>query len=154
LQPDFEAWIDNLEAEGIQLLVVTRLDPAEGLHNIADSEGFPIERRWADSHPERFEPLYGVAEHDSWFRLYRFDRRSGQSKSSRSWPNRRTDLPARSHSYIQVARLTSFVGQSDRETRNATDIEDTLGVARRHTPADSSQGDRSPGCRKPVRART
>jgi hypothetical protein len=153
LKPDYPAWIDNLEADGIQLLVVTRLDPAEGLHNIADSEGFPIERRWADAHPERFEPLYGVAEHDPWFRFYRFDRRSGESKSSPSRPNRRTDLPARSHSYIQVARQTKLVGRSDRETRNASDIEDTLGVARRHPPANSSQGDRSPGCRKPVRTR-
>jgi hypothetical protein len=69
--PDYRAWIRNLELEGIQLLVVTRVNPSEGSHNVGDSEGFPIERRWADSHPERFEPLYGQAEHDTWFRLYR-----------------------------------------------------------------------------------
>jgi hypothetical protein len=79
IRPDYQAWVENLEAEGIQLLVVTRQDPAEGMHNIADSENFPIERRWADSHTDRFEPLYGAAEKDPWFRLYRFR----QARSSR-----------------------------------------------------------------------
>jgi len=69
--PDYQAWVENLEAERIGLLVVTRADPTEGVHNIADTERFPIERRWADSHPERFEPLYGAAEQDPRFRLYR-----------------------------------------------------------------------------------
>jgi len=86
MRPDFQAWVDNLEAEGIQLLVVTRTNPDEGIHNIADSEYFPIERRWADSHPGQFEPLYGVAENDRWFRLYRFWR-------SRSDRPRRVDSP-------------------------------------------------------------
>jgi hypothetical protein len=71
LHPDERAWLDNLAAEGIQLLVVTRVNPAEGPHNVADTEGFPIERRWADTHPERFVPLYGQNERDPWFRLYR-----------------------------------------------------------------------------------
>jgi hypothetical protein len=70
-RPRYEAWVDNLDAAGIQLLVVTRVNPAEGAHNVADREGFPIERVWADSHPDRFEPLYGGAERDPWFRLYR-----------------------------------------------------------------------------------
>ena len=60
-QPDFQAWLANLQAEGIQLLVVTRVNPAEGPHNVADADRFPIERGWAESHPEFFEPLYGVA---------------------------------------------------------------------------------------------
>ncbi len=71
-RPDYQAWLENLEAEGIQFLVLTRVNPAEGAHNVADSFGFPIERRWADLHPERFEPIYGRAENDPWFRLYRF----------------------------------------------------------------------------------
>jgi hypothetical protein len=71
-RPNYGAWIRNLETEGIQLLVVTRVNPSEGPHNVADSEGFPLERRWADSHPDRFEPLYGQVERDPWFRLYRF----------------------------------------------------------------------------------
>ena len=64
MRPDFQAWLDNLDAERIQLLVVTRVNPAEGAHNVADADGFPIERHWADSHPERFEPLYGRGEND------------------------------------------------------------------------------------------
>ena len=38
-RPDYQAWIRNLEAEGIQLLVVTRVNPSEGPHNVADSRG-------------------------------------------------------------------------------------------------------------------
>jgi hypothetical protein len=75
LRPDYGAWIENLDAEGIQLLVVTRVNPAEGPHNVADAEGFPIERRWADAHPERFVRLYGQDERDPWFRFYRVIRR-------------------------------------------------------------------------------
>jgi hypothetical protein len=71
IRPDERAWLDNLDAEGIQLLVLTQVNPAEGLLNKADAEGFPIERRWAESHPERFVLLYGEQEHDPWFRLYR-----------------------------------------------------------------------------------
>ncbi len=69
--PEYQAWLDNLAAERIQLLVVTRVNPDEGPHNVADSENFPIERVWADAHPDRFEPLYGARERDPWFRLYR-----------------------------------------------------------------------------------
>ena len=89
MSPDFRAWVDNLEADGIQLLVVTRVNPSEGPHNVADSEYFPIERQWADSHPEWFEPLYGQREHDPWFRLYRFRReRSDRSHDDDQYPER------------------------------------------------------------------
>jgi hypothetical protein len=74
IRPDYHAWVANLDAAGIQLLVVTRQDPAEGLHNIADPDFFPIERRWADAHPDRFEVVYGAATNDPWFRLYRVRR--------------------------------------------------------------------------------
>jgi hypothetical protein len=71
IHPDFDAWLANLDAERIQLLVVTRVNLAEGVFNAADSETFPIERRWADTHPDRFELLYGARENDRSFRLYR-----------------------------------------------------------------------------------
>lgn len=77
LRPDYRAWLGNLDAEGIQLLVVTRVNPAEGPHNVDDAEGFPIERGWADAHPERFVRLYGQEERDRWFRLYRVIRPRG-----------------------------------------------------------------------------
>jgi hypothetical protein len=79
--PDFRAWLENLEAEGIQLLVVTHVNPAEGPHNVADAEGFPIERVWADSHPDLFEPLYGAKDHDALFRLYRVRARGMRAAS-------------------------------------------------------------------------
>jgi hypothetical protein len=65
--PDYAAWRENLRAEGIQLLVVTSVDPFNGPHNVADREKFPVERVWADAHPEVFEPVYA----DPLFRLYR-----------------------------------------------------------------------------------
>lgn len=71
LHPDYEAWLANLRAERIQLLVVTKANPAEGAYNLADAERFPIERQWAEAHPEAFELLYGEAERDRNFRLYR-----------------------------------------------------------------------------------
>jgi hypothetical protein len=92
-RPDYQAWLDNLDAEGVQLLVVTRVNPAEGAHNVADADGFPIERRWADSHPDRFVRLYGQDERDRWFRLYRFVRRRGHEISGS-----RTDPTAGRHS--------------------------------------------------------
>ncbi len=79
MERDYDAWLANLRAEGIQMLVVTRVDPAEGPHNVADRQGFPIERQWAETHPETFEPLYGVHHPvDPRFKIYRVrpDRRN------------------------------------------------------------------------------
>jgi hypothetical protein len=71
MHADYEAWLANLRAARIQMLVVARANPDEGPHNLADRSWFPIERVWADAHPETFQPLYGVAENDPQFRLYR-----------------------------------------------------------------------------------
>jgi hypothetical protein len=71
IQPDYQAWLENLNADRIQLLVVTRVNSDGGEHNVAGPDRFPIEQRWAESHPDRFEPLYGQIEHDPWFRLFR-----------------------------------------------------------------------------------
>ena len=71
IHPDYDAWLANLHAEGIRMLVVTRANFDEGPHNIADVYGFPIENVWAVTHPESFEALYGAAEGDRDFRLYR-----------------------------------------------------------------------------------
>jgi len=73
-RPDYKSWLANLDAERIKLLVVTRVNTSEGAHNVADTEGFPIERRWADTHPDRFQCLYGATERDPWFRIYRLIR--------------------------------------------------------------------------------
>ena len=50
---------------------MTRVNPGEGPHNVADTEGFPIEKVWAERHPDVFEPVYGVADRDPLFRIYR-----------------------------------------------------------------------------------
>ncbi|MGE3817925.1 MAG: ArnT family glycosyltransferase [Isosphaeraceae bacterium] len=71
MRPDYQAWLANLHAEGIDLLVVARANPVEGPHNVADAEGFPIERVWADAHPEAFTLLYGPESGDPLYRLYR-----------------------------------------------------------------------------------
>jgi hypothetical protein len=73
-QPGFGDWLSNLRSERISLLVVTVVNPGEGGHNIADEERFPIERGWAESRPDLFEPLYGVTEHDRFIRIYRLRR--------------------------------------------------------------------------------
>lgn len=80
LHPDYRAWLKALHAEGIQILVVARANPDEGRHNIADAQEFPIERTWADAHPESFVPLYGEAQGDPRMRIYRV--RSGPDSSS------------------------------------------------------------------------
>ncbi len=78
IEPDYQAWVDNLDAAGIQYIVVTRVNPDEGPHNVADADYFPVERQWANAHPERFEVIYGSRENDPWFRLYRFRRSHGK----------------------------------------------------------------------------
>src|SRR5262249_55532329 len=69
LHPDYDAWLSNLRAEGIQILVVARANPDEGRHNLADPEWFPIERVWADAHPDVFELLRGPAQGERLFRI-------------------------------------------------------------------------------------
>jgi len=71
LEPNFQAWLRLLHEEGIQLLVVARANSAEGAHLPADLEGFPIERTWAETHPESFSPLNGSLPADSRMRIYR-----------------------------------------------------------------------------------
>ncbi len=68
--PDRSAWLENLRASNISYLVVTRVNPGEGPHNIADEEWFPIEQVWAKELPMIFVPVYGVGT-DSLIRIYR-----------------------------------------------------------------------------------
>jgi hypothetical protein len=71
LRPDYDAWLANLRAEGIEFLVVTRADPIAGPFNIIDATGFPTEGKWASDHPDVFLPVYGVMPADPQFRIYR-----------------------------------------------------------------------------------
>ena len=70
LRPDYAAWLANLRAAEVDLLVVTRVNIEEGVENVADAERFPIERVWADAHPEAFRPLYGQGGRDPYFKIY------------------------------------------------------------------------------------
>lgn len=69
--PDKRAWLEHLTLERIEFLVVARSNPVEGPFNQADAEGFPIERVWADAHPERFQLVYGDRDRDPLFKIYR-----------------------------------------------------------------------------------
>ncbi len=65
--PDPVAWLENLRREGIEFLFIARADPREGAHNVADAQGFPIERQWADARPADFRRFHA----DPRVRLYR-----------------------------------------------------------------------------------
>lgn len=74
LRPDYDAWLANLRAAGIDRLVLGKPGPGEGLFNIKDSQGrelaggFTIEAAWAAAHPETFRLLHGKG--DPWIRIY------------------------------------------------------------------------------------
>ena len=89
LRPEYDAWLANLRAEAIDILVVTRVNPNEGFHNVADRDLFPIEKVWAESHPGIFRPIYGVNPPDPRIRLYRV--------VPGKIPDGSTDRAARSH---------------------------------------------------------
>jgi hypothetical protein len=65
-EQDYDAWLANLRADRIELLVVAR-------HNVGET--WPIERQWAERHPDQFTPLYGQEPPDPLFRIYRVGRR-------------------------------------------------------------------------------
>jgi hypothetical protein len=71
LRTDYGAWLANLAAERIDFLFVARPDPSDGRFNLADREGYPIERVWADAHPEAFTLAYGPADGEPVARIYR-----------------------------------------------------------------------------------
>ena len=65
----FETWVANLRAARAEVLFVAALYPGVRRTIAADADGFPVERAWADAHPEIFTPrfaspaarVYGVA---------------------------------------------------------------------------------------------
>ncbi len=54
----YEAWIRNLRSAGAQVLFVAALDPIVARTIPADADRFPIERQWADAHPDLFQLRY------------------------------------------------------------------------------------------------
>ncbi len=55
---DFDVWWRNLRAGDTQVLFVAALEPIVRRNVAADDDGFPIERAWADAHPDRFALRY------------------------------------------------------------------------------------------------
>ncbi|CAN5721001.1 hypothetical protein BH23PLA1_BH23PLA1_02500 [soil metagenome] len=82
--PDFDAWLDNLRAWKIDLLVVARHNPVEP---------WPIERQWADESPGTFLPVYGQAEQDPQFLIYRVVPARGGADSGNPSGSRRITPP-------------------------------------------------------------
>jgi hypothetical protein len=57
-EADYEAWLENLRTQQIDLLFVARTNLHGRLAALrGDLPPFPIERTWADTHPEEFEHL-------------------------------------------------------------------------------------------------
>ena len=50
----FAVWWQNLRASRVDVLFVARLHAIVRRNVAADRDGFPIERSWADAHPDRF----------------------------------------------------------------------------------------------------
>ena len=55
LRPDHEGWLSNLRKHGATYLFVATVHPLDESYNHIDDQRFPIERAWADRHPEVFE---------------------------------------------------------------------------------------------------
>ena len=53
-----DAWVANLLATGTHVLFVAALDPIVRRTIVADADGFPIERAWADARPDVFRLRY------------------------------------------------------------------------------------------------
>ncbi len=74
LDGDINAWVQNLVDARVDYLVVARCRPEQGPFNIADPEGFPYERIWAENNPNVFAPIYGVDPPDPNMKVFRFHR--------------------------------------------------------------------------------
>lgn len=72
LNGDLNAWLRNLADARIDFLVVARCRPDQGPFNLADPEGFPVERVWAEANPDLFTPIYGVFPPDPQMKVFRF----------------------------------------------------------------------------------
>jgi hypothetical protein len=54
----FEVWLRNLRAARAEVLFVAALEEIVARNVAADSDGFPVERAWADAHPALFHLRY------------------------------------------------------------------------------------------------
>ena len=54
----FDTWLRNLRAQHADVLFVAALDPMAARSITIDDAGFPVERAWADAHPDLFRLRY------------------------------------------------------------------------------------------------
>ena len=54
----FDVWWRNLRAARSEVLFVAALDEIVARNVVADGDGFPVERAWADAHPAQFHLRY------------------------------------------------------------------------------------------------
>ena len=57
-EADESAWLGNMHNQRIDLLFIGYTNAAGGEHNFYDADGFPIERTWADRHPDIFTLIH------------------------------------------------------------------------------------------------
>jgi hypothetical protein len=57
--PEYSAWLANLQTAEINVLFISTLSPDEAEYLWHDPEGFPIEETWAEQHPGEFRRLFG-----------------------------------------------------------------------------------------------
>ncbi len=57
-RPNYDAWLKNLFQSGADILYVSVVPPLEVAYVRPDPEGFPIEREWADAHPDVFQMVF------------------------------------------------------------------------------------------------
>ncbi len=110
LHPDYDAWLANLAAERIDFLFVARPDPIDGRFNIADPYGYPIERVWADAHPEAFTLVYGPEDGEPVARIYRVHPPAPPERA------RRLSAPI----FPEVGRLTRTRSRVEGDTSRGT----------------------------------
>ena len=79
IHANYPPWLETLKRRKVRYLFVARSNPDEGPFNCVDAELFPIERTWADQHPDHFTLIYGgnipdprtQARTDGQVRIYR-----------------------------------------------------------------------------------
>ena len=57
-EDDVDLWLERLESEAIDTVVIFRLHRAEHRYIRSTPAGFPLEQAWVRQHPERFEPVF------------------------------------------------------------------------------------------------
>ena len=53
-----QAWLANLRRAGATVLFVATVHVLDAEYNWLDAQRFPVERAWADAHPEVFQLVF------------------------------------------------------------------------------------------------